>query len=646
MLTWTADRYPGRLAVGGPEPLTYRQWDARTNQLARALAGLGVEPGDRVAFRLAGGEPMASLYLVPTIYWSLLRTGRLAGAAPAVSRVAYAGAPMTPALAEELDDALHPEVFVNHFGSTEIYTFTIGPDAGEKPGCAGRAGVFSRVRLVDPLDPATEVPTGTQGQVAVSMASPEAFAGYWRRPDADTRAIRDGWYLTGDLAAEDDDGDLWVSGRVDDMINSGGENLYPDEIEGALARCPAVSAVVVVGLPDDRWGQAVTAFVVAAKDFSAERAVAHLASMRQSGSGLPSVKRPKRYIAVDRIPTSAVGKILRRELTEGRYQPLAEVRPMTGDLARVEDPALLCGQGRFLDDLDPLPGTLVAAIVRSPFSARPDHRLRRHRGARLARRGRGHRPAGRGAPNCARSRCRCGRRCPTSRARPTGSGSWASRWPWSSPPTGTWPRTPPNSSTSTTRSFLPSPAPGPRWPPDAPRLHPGGGKQRRDRPHVQLRPGGGGVRRSRSRGQRRVLLPPLLLHAAGVLRRGGELDRDRRRSRRGGLGEFPRPVQHDPGAGRRARRPGGPPPAARARGHRRQLRHQGGHLPVRHADGAGQQARAAPGAMDRGPAGAPGRVVGGRRPADAVRGRGHRGRDRHRAARRPDRQRRRLPAAA
>ena len=101
-------------------------------------------------------------------------------------------------------------------------------------------------------------------------------------------------------------------------------DLSADEIEAVLARCPAVSAVVVVGLSDDRWGQAVTAFVVPAQDFSAERSVAHLAAYAQDGSGLPSFKRPKRYIAVDRIPTSAVGKILRRELTEGRYQPLAE----------------------------------------------------------------------------------------------------------------------------------------------------------------------------------------------------------------------------------------------------------------------------------------------------------------------------------
>ena len=520
MLTWTADRYPGRLAVGGPRPLTWRQWDARTNRLARAMAGLGVRPGDRVAFSLVGGEPMASLYLavqklgaaavplsirfgpaelaycvndadprlvigddttsanleaalpggprvtarqdlddqaqresdgdlipkapripkapktpkapkipktantsntedlsvilytpgttgrpkgvprthraehaatvahviqtqhrpgevtlgvmplfhtmgirtllasilvagtwvpqakfdpeeslelikatsvsalylVPTIYWSLLWTGILPQAWTA-KRIAYAGAPMTPVLAEELNGALHPEVFVNHFGSTEIYTFTIGPDARTKPGSAGRAGVFSQVRLVDPLDSGTVVPRGTQGQVAVSMASPEAFAGYRNRPDADARAIRDGWYLTGDLATEDDDGDLWVSGRVDDMIISGGEKLYPDEIEAVLARCPAVSAVVVAGLPDDRWGQAVTAFVVPAKDFSAERCLFLLAAYAHDDSGLPSLKRPKRYVAVDRIPTSAVGKILRRELTEGHYHPLAEVRP-------------------------------------------------------------------------------------------------------------------------------------------------------------------------------------------------------------------------------------------------------------------------------------------------------------------------------
>ena len=270
---------------------------------------------------------ISSLYLVPTAYWSLVHTGRLADA-KSVRRLAYAGASMTPALAERLDAELQPEVFVNHFGSTEIYTFTIGPDVRRKPGCAGRAGVFSRVRLVDPDAGATPddvVPHGEPGQVVVSLESPEAFAGYWHRPDADAKALRGGWYFTGDLATEDDEGDLWVAGRVDDMINSGGENIYPEDIEDALVRCPAVHEVVVAGLPDDRWGSAVTAFVVPSAGHRPEETLAQLESYARERSGLPSLKRPKRYLAVAAIPKSAVGKILRRELTAGNYEQLAEL---------------------------------------------------------------------------------------------------------------------------------------------------------------------------------------------------------------------------------------------------------------------------------------------------------------------------------
>jgi 2-furoate---CoA ligase len=273
-------------------------------------------------------EGVTALYLVPTIYWALLHTGRL-GDATTVRRLAYAGAAMTPALAEQLGEVLRPEVFVNHFGSTEIYTFSIGPDVLAKPGSAGRAGIFGRVRLVDPdpdAAPDAVVAPGEQGQVAVSMQSPEAFAGYWQRPDADAKSIRGGWYLTGDLAMSDEDGDLWVSGRVDDMINSGGENLYPDEIEAALVRCPAVDDVVVVGIPDDQWGHAVTAFVLPRAGVAPDDAVRQVEQYARDGSGLPSLKRPKRIVAVSTIPKSAVGKILRRRLVAGEYEPLAELR--------------------------------------------------------------------------------------------------------------------------------------------------------------------------------------------------------------------------------------------------------------------------------------------------------------------------------
>jgi 2-furoate---CoA ligase len=296
--------------------------------LATVLAGGTWVPQARFdageAAELIAREHVTSLYLVPTMYWSLLGEAdpaRLAG----VRRLAYAGAPMAPALAQRLVDAMAPEAFVNHFGSTEIYTFTIGPDVAAKPGCAGRAGMFSRVRLVDPApgaSPHDEVAPGEQGQVVVSMASPEAFRGYWLRPDATAKAVRDGWYFTGDLAVADDDGDLWVSGRVDDMIITGGENVYPDEIEAALVFCPAVADVVVVGLPDERWGQAVTAFVVPAPGVAPDEAVA--AADTWGREKLPSLRRPKRVVAVDTVPRSAVGKTLRRVLTGGDYTPLAD----------------------------------------------------------------------------------------------------------------------------------------------------------------------------------------------------------------------------------------------------------------------------------------------------------------------------------
>ncbi len=276
------------------------------------------------AAELVAAEGVTSLYLVPTMFWTLLREADPARLR-SVRRLAYAGAAMAPALAEQLVEAMAPESFVNHFGSTEIYTFTIGPDVAAKPGCAGRAGVFSRVRLVDPApgaSPDALVGPGEQGQVAVSMASPEAFAGYWRRPDATAKAVRDGWYFPGDLAVADDEGDLWVAGRVDDMINSGGENIYPDEIEAALIRCPDLADVVVAGLPDERWGQAVTAFVVPAPGVGPDDAVA--AADRWGRASLSSLQRPKRVVAVDAVPRSAVGKTLRRVLVAGEFDPLAD----------------------------------------------------------------------------------------------------------------------------------------------------------------------------------------------------------------------------------------------------------------------------------------------------------------------------------
>ena len=153
---------------------------------------------------------------------------------------------------------------------------------------------------------------GEEGQIVCHLDSDEAFTGYWNRPDADESAIRDGWYFTGDLGRLDADGDLWIVGRVDDMILSGGENVYPLEVEDVLARHPGVREVAVVGAPDDRWGQRVVAYVVADGALTAEELDAHcLAS-----ATLARFKRPREYRFVEDLPKSPSGKLLRRLLRE------------------------------------------------------------------------------------------------------------------------------------------------------------------------------------------------------------------------------------------------------------------------------------------------------------------------------------------
>jgi 2-furoate---CoA ligase len=280
------------------------------------------------ALDLIAREKITNLYLVPTLYHDIVHHERFAASdVSSVRKLGFAGASMTDGLLKQLSAAFKPDLFVNHYGSSEIYTFTIEQNAPAKPGSAGRAGIFARLRLIAPepgAPPDALVGRGEQGQVIVAMDSPEAFAGYWQRPDADEKAIRDGWYYTGDLATADEDGDLWVAGRVDDMINSGGENIYPDEIEAALIRCPDIDDVCVVGLPDERWGQAVTAFVVAANGIDpAEAAGRTVAFAREA---LPSLRQPKRVVAVRSIPRSGVGKTLRRTLVAGEFEPLADVR--------------------------------------------------------------------------------------------------------------------------------------------------------------------------------------------------------------------------------------------------------------------------------------------------------------------------------
>jgi 2-furoate---CoA ligase len=271
------------------------------------------------ALQLITAERITNLYLVPTLYHDLVHHPRFAQAdVSSVRKLGFAGAPMTDALLKKLDAAFHPELFVNHYGSSEIYTVTIDQDATAKPGSAGRAGINQMVRVVGLGARSVDqiAAPGEEGEIIALLAGDEAFEGYWRRPDADDKAIRDGWYFTGDTGFKDADGDLFVTGRVDDLIITGGENVSPAEIESCLSLHSAVAEVAVAGLPDERWGKIVCAFVKAHTAVAADDLDAFC---RQSG--LADFKRPRRYIFVAEIPKSPVGKLLRRQLVAGDYRP-------------------------------------------------------------------------------------------------------------------------------------------------------------------------------------------------------------------------------------------------------------------------------------------------------------------------------------
>lgn len=264
-------------------------------------------------------ERVSNLYLVPTLYHDLLAHADFAGTdISSVRKLGFAGAPMHDALLLRLDEAFRPELFVNHYGSSEVYTMAINPDARRKPGSAGRAGINTRLRLVrlETTDPDELAPRGTEGQIIADLAGDEAFEGYWNRPDADAKSLHDGWYFTGDTGYLDEDGELHVTGRVDDMIISGGENISPVDIESVLSLHPAVDEVAVAGLSDERWGQRVVAFIKRKDAVDGEALDAYC-----RGTDLANFKRPREYVFVGEIPKSPVGKILRRKLTAGEFEP-------------------------------------------------------------------------------------------------------------------------------------------------------------------------------------------------------------------------------------------------------------------------------------------------------------------------------------
>ena len=202
--------------------------------------------------------------------------------------------------------------FAQGYGLTEtapMATFLLPRDALRKVGSAGQPPLYTDVRCVD--EEGRPVPAGERGEICIK--GPNIMAGYWNRPDATADVIDDdGWFHSGDIGSFDDEGYLYVIDRVKDMVISGGENVYPAEVESVLQGHPGIADVAVVGLPDARWGEAVTAIVVPSADGAPT-----LDEVRDfAGSRLARFKLPTRLQVVDELPRNPAGKILKFELRD------------------------------------------------------------------------------------------------------------------------------------------------------------------------------------------------------------------------------------------------------------------------------------------------------------------------------------------
>lgn len=194
------------------------------------------------------------------------------------------------------------------YGSTEggFVTNLRPPFQLEKERCVGTPFPHTFVKLAD--DGFNDVAPNEPGELWVK--SPSGFSGYWNRPDETTAAFKDGWITVGDVAKRDEDGFYYIVDRKKDMVITGGVNVYPREIEELLFGHPAISDVAVIGVPDDKWGERLRAFVVPK---SGESVDADSLAAFCDGK-LASYKIPKDVTIIDALPRNANGKVLKTEL--------------------------------------------------------------------------------------------------------------------------------------------------------------------------------------------------------------------------------------------------------------------------------------------------------------------------------------------
>jgi fatty-acyl-CoA synthase len=179
-------------------------------------------------------------------------------------------------------------------------------DAIRKVGSAGKALMHTAIRIVD--DENRDVAAGGIGELLIK--GPNITPGYWNNPEATARSFTDGWLHTGDAARQDDEGFVYIVDRWKDMYISGGENVYPAEVENVLFEVPGVADAAIIGVPNERWGEVGLAVIVRKPD----QPVAEADVIRHCLAKLAKFKVPQSVAFVDALPRNATGKVLKRDL--------------------------------------------------------------------------------------------------------------------------------------------------------------------------------------------------------------------------------------------------------------------------------------------------------------------------------------------
>ena len=264
--------------------------------------------------KAAQGDRPINSFLVPAMIMMILEAAKASGASlQTFATVSYGAAPMPEPLLDAAMRAMPRARFSQFYGMTETTGgVTILHHEDHAAGLpqrvsAGRPIPGCEVKICDP-ETGAELPQGETGEVV--CRSGFVMDGYWNKPDATAKAIRDGWYWSGDAGRIDENGFLYVVDRIKDMIISGGENIYPAEIENILAEHPAILEAAVVGLPDPKWGEVPRAFIArrAGRSLTEDDVLAYLTGK------IAGFKIPKRVEFVDFLPRNPSGKILKTEL--------------------------------------------------------------------------------------------------------------------------------------------------------------------------------------------------------------------------------------------------------------------------------------------------------------------------------------------